>query len=289
MENTEKKRMMVIMAHPDDESFGIGASLAKYAAEGVDIHLLCVTGGENGTVAPELMNGYESVAELREVELRCAAEKLGLASVTMGGYRDSGMAGTDANGHPGCLFASSLDSVAAHFAQEMRRIRPHVVITHDPIGNYKHPDHIVCNQATERAFDIVGDAEALPESNYPAWQPQKLYFSTLPKKWIKTIVKFSPLFGVNPREYGRNRDIDILDLVETGDFPIHAKLNIRKYVAVRDAASACHRSQLGGGPPNNGFLGIALRLMAGYDYFMRAYPEASDGLIEQDLFEGVAI
>ena len=111
----------------------------------------------------------------------------------------------------------------------------------------------------------------------------------MPKNWLKLFVRLSPLFGVNPRAFGRNHDIDVLDLVETGDFPIHARLNIRKYVAVRDAASACHRSQLGGGPPNTGLLGMALRLTAGYDTYMRAYPEANDDLRENDFFDGVSL
>ena len=289
MGQKENKRMLVIMAHPDDESFGMGATLAKYAAEGVEIHLLCATGGENGTVDPELLNGHESIAALRETELRCAAEKLGLASVTMGGYRDSGMAGSDANSHPGCLLTQPEDYVAAHFAQEMRRLRPHVVVTHDPIGNYKHPDHIACNRATERAFTLAGDAEALPETDNPAWQPRKLYYNTMPKNWMKVFVRLSPLFGVNPRAFGRNKDINVLELVETGDFPIHARLNIRKFVGVRNEASACHRSQLGGGPPNTGLLGMVLRLSAGYDTYMRAYPEADEGLRESDFFEGIAL
>ncbi len=287
MERRQKKTLLAIMAHPDDESFGMGATLAKYTGEGVDVHLLCATGGENGTVEPEHLDGYESIAELREAELRCAAEKLGLASVTMGGYRDSGMPGSDANLHPGCLLKQPLDYVAEHFVREMRRLRPHVVVTHDPIGNYKHPDHIACNKATVRAFEIADDPVALPETDASAWKPQKLYYQTLPKRWFKFFVRLSPLFGVDPRRFGRNHDIDVLDLIESGDFPIHARVNVRKYVVLRDAAAACHKSQLGSGPPNRGLFAILLRLSTGYENYMRAYPPAQNDLREIDLFEGV--
>lgn len=289
MNDSKHKRMLAILAHPDDESFGMGGTLAKYAAEGVEVHLITATGGENGTVEPELLNGYDSIADLRAAELKCAANKLGLASLTMAGYRDSGMPDTEANQHPGCLVTQPLDYVAEHFAQLIREIRPHVVITHDPIGNYKHPDHIACNRATVRAFELAGDPEKLPETGAPAWQPQKLYYSTMPKRWFKLFIRFAPLFGVDPRKFGRNNDIDVVDLVESGDFPIHTRINIRPYVKAREEASACHASQLAGGPPNTGFFGIILRLMGGYDGYMRAYPPAEDDLREDDFFEGVRI
>ena len=289
MVEKQKKRLLAILAHPDDESFGMGGTLAKYAAEGVEVSLICATGGENGTVDPDLLNGYASIAELRADELRCAAEKLGLTHLTLAGYRDSGMAETEANHHPGCLVTQPIDYVAAHFAQLIREIRPHVVVTHDPIGNYKHPDHIACNQATTLAFELAGDPERLPETGAPAWKPQKLYYSTMPKRWFKLFVQVAPLFGVNPREFGRNNDIDVIDLIESGDFPIHTRINIRKHVETRNEASACHASQLAGGPPNTGFFGIILRLMGGYDGYMRAYPPAEDTLREKDFFEGVSV
>lgn len=282
-----RKSLLAILAHPDDESFGMGGTLARYADEGVEVHLLCATGGENGTVDPELLNGYASIAELREHELRCAAEKLGLASVTMGGYRDSGMAGTEANEHPDCLIVQPVEVVARHFAQVIRKVRPQVVVTHDPIGGYKHPDHIACNRAALRAFDLAGDPEALPEDTFPAWQPLKLYYQTIPKRWMKLFVRLLPLFRQDPRRFGRNKDIDILDLVESGDFPIHARIDYRRYVAVRDAASACHASQLAGGPPNRGLIAMLLRFTTGKDAFSRAIPSAGKGLQERDLFDSL--
>jgi N-acetyl-1-D-myo-inositol-2-amino-2-deoxy-alpha-D-glucopyranoside deacetylase len=96
---TEKKILLAVLAHPDDESFGMGGTLALYAARGVEVHLVCATRGEVGEVAPELLNRFESIAELRESELRCAAGNLGLAGVHFLGYRDSGMSGSPDNTH----------------------------------------------------------------------------------------------------------------------------------------------------------------------------------------------
>jgi N-acetyl-1-D-myo-inositol-2-amino-2-deoxy-alpha-D-glucopyranoside deacetylase/mycothiol S-conjugate amidase len=282
-----QKTLLAVMAHPDDESFGIGGTLARYAAEGVSVHLICATGGEHGTVDPALLDGHESIAALRESELRCAAEKLGLAGVTMAGYRDSGMAGSDGNTDPDSLAAQPVEKVAAHFAGIIRQVRPQVVITHDPIGNYLHPDHIACNRATELAFRLAGDPAALPEAEHPAWKPSRLYYSTLPKRLFKIFLLIAPLLRMDLRKFGRNHDIDLIELLETGDFPVHARIDYRKYTAVRDAASACHKSQLESGPPNRGPLSMIFRLFGGVDQYMRAFPPAERGLRENDLFSGI--
>jgi len=282
-----KKTLLAIMAHPDDESFGIGGTLARYASEGVDVHLICATGGEHGTVEPELLEGHDSVSALREKELRCAAEKLGLAGLTIAGYKDSGMAGTGGNVDPASLAAQPVEAVAAHFAAIIREVRPQVVITHDPIGNYMHPDHIACNRATELAFRLAGDVEAQLEGNHPAWKPSKLYYNTLPKEMFKWFARLAPLFRIDLRNFGRNSDIDVIELLETGDFPIHARIDYRKYAPIRDAASACHASQLESGPPNSGLFALIFRLFAGYDLYMQAHPEPDPGLREDDLFSSL--
>ena len=100
------KTLLVILAHPDDESFGPGGTLAKYAREGVAVHYLCGTRGESGTVDAALLNGFANVAELRTSELMCAAKELELAGVHFLGYRDSGMVGTNDNQLTESLYAA---------------------------------------------------------------------------------------------------------------------------------------------------------------------------------------
>ena len=107
-----KPTLLAVLAHPDDESFGMGGTLALYAARGVDVHLICATRGEVGEVSPELLAGFGSVAELRESELRCAAGHLGLKGVHFLEYRDSGMEGSPDNKHPQALAAQPLEAVA---------------------------------------------------------------------------------------------------------------------------------------------------------------------------------
>lgn len=276
--------LLAVLAHPDDESFGTGGTLALYSWMGAAVHLICATGGEEGSVDPEHLEGYASIAERRQAELDCAARALGLTSLTMLGYRDSGMAGTPANEHPEALAAQPLAAVAARVAQAIRRLRPHVVITFDPIGGYRHPDHIAIQRATVEAFHAAGDPARFPGDD-PPWQPQKLYFQTFSRTVLRALVRAMPLFGQDPRRFGRNKDVDLASLAEV-DFPIHARVDYLPVVEARLAAARCHASQ-GGERFGTGPLAWYGRYFGGADTYMRAFPEAPAGLSERDLFEGV--
>ncbi len=278
--------LLACLAHPDDETFGMGGTLALYARRGVQVHLVCATRGEVGDVDKELMQGFSSVAERRESELRCAAGILGLTGVYFLGYRDSGMPGSPDNQHPNALVAQPLDEVAAKVVHHIRLLQPQVVVTFDPIGGYKHPDHITIHQATVRAFDLAADPEFI--SDLPAWQASKLYYQSISKTLIRWAVRLAPLFGMDIHHFGRNRDIDIGSLIEEGDFPIHARINCRSVSDVRDEATACHTSQLGGITGQKNPMTLLRRYLGSTESFMRAVPTAEKGLRERDLFEGIS-
>jgi N-acetyl-1-D-myo-inositol-2-amino-2-deoxy-alpha-D-glucopyranoside deacetylase len=123
------RTLVLTGAHPDDETFGMGGTLAQYAAAGVKVYYVCGTRGEVGEVPPEYLKGYNSIAELRTHELKCAADTLGLSDVIYLGYRDSGMAGTADNQHPQALAAAPLEEVAGRIVKELRRLKPEVVVT----------------------------------------------------------------------------------------------------------------------------------------------------------------
>ena len=277
--------MLVCLAHPDDETFGMGGTLALYARRGVQVHLVCGTRGDVGDVDKELMQGFSSVAERRESELRCAAGILGLAGVYFLGYRDSGMPGTLDNQHPNALAAQPTDAVAAKVVHYIRLLRPQVMVTHDPIGGYKHPDHIAMHRASVRAFALSADpgftSDGLP------FQPQKLYYQTMPKELMRWAVRVAPLLGMDPRHFGRNRDIDLVSVVKEGSFPTHARINCRSVSEIRDEATACHSSQLGGAMARKGPMAVLRKYFGATEMFMRAYPEVTNGVKETDLFEGV--
>ena len=277
--------LLVCLAHPDDETFGMGGTLALYAQRGVQVHLVCATRGDVGEVDGDLMQGFSSVAERRESELLCAAGILGLTGVYFLGYRDSGMPGSPDNRHPNALTAQPVDEVAAKVAHYIRLLRPQVVVTHDPIGGDKHPDHIAMHRATKLAFDLASDP-SYPD-NLPPFQPDKLYYQTMPKDLLRWAVRLAPLFRMDPHRFGRNHDIDLATLVAEGDFPTHARINCRSVLNKRDEATACHTSQLGGAIGRRGPLTLLRRYFGLTETFMRAIPPPENGLKERDLFEGV--
>jgi LmbE family N-acetylglucosaminyl deacetylase len=280
-----KRVLLSVLAHPDDESFGMGGTLAHYADQGVDVYLICATRGEVGEVAPEYLKNYPSIAELREAELRCASAHLGLTGVYFLDYRDSGMLGSPENDHPQALIATPVDQVAMQVASLIREIKPDVVLTFDPIGGYRHPDHIHIHEATVKAFELAGDVNF--EDGIIPFKPAKLYFHTISRKFLRLAVRLIRLFGKDPSKWGKNQDIDLTTLA-IEDFPVHAKIKYPKVEKRKVAASACHASQ-GGGGLSRGPIGLIFRLFGGTatDTFMRAYPPTNSENIEFDLFEGI--
>jgi LmbE family N-acetylglucosaminyl deacetylase len=281
----DKKVLLAVLAHPDDETFGMGGTLAMYARNEVEVYLVCATRGEVGEMGPQYMEGFESIAERREYELRCAAKTLGLTDVYFLGYRDSGMPGSIDNQHPMALAAQPQERVAADVMVYIRRLKPQVVVTFDPIGGYRHPDHIAIHKATVEAFFKSGSVE-IAADGLPAYQAQKLYFQTIPHGILRVAVKLMPLFGRDPRKFGQNGDIDLVSIAEV-DFPTHANVDFRAVAKIRDEASACHASQ-GGAQMAKGPMGWMRRMIGSRESYMRAYPEVAPmAKREKDLFEGV--
>lgn len=264
----KKETILAVLAHPDDESFGMGGTLALYAERGVDVHLVCATRGEVGEMDEKYMQGFHSIAERRESELRCAAGILGLAGVHFLDYRDSGMPGSPDNAHPNALFAQPIETVAEKVVAYIRDLKPAVVITFDPIGGYRHPDHIAIHQATVLAFENANNADFAPEAGLP-FQPRKLYFHTFSKGFLRISVFMLRLFGKDPTKFGKNGDIDLASLAKVS-FPVHARINIRAVIEKKRAAGACHASQ-GGEQNQKGVRSFVSRLFEA-DVFMQAYP-----------------
>jgi N-acetyl-1-D-myo-inositol-2-amino-2-deoxy-alpha-D-glucopyranoside deacetylase len=284
MMDEQTRVLLAVLAHPDDESFGMGGTLALYARQGVKVYLICATRGEAGMVTPEQLVGFDSIAEKRESELRCAAAELELTDVFFLDYRDSGMPGSADNQHPQALVAQPVLDVAVKVAHFIRLLKPQVVATFDPIGGYKHPDHIAIHQATVQAFKLASQPDF--EDGLPPFQPQKLYYHLIPKGFLKFGVWLLRLIGKDPQHFGRNKDIDLTSLVMDGDFPINTRISYRQVGEQKDTASACHASQLDGGL-SRGPMRLVRGLFGTQDYFMRAFPPAGKGKLERDLFAGL--
>ncbi|MCC6260356.1 MAG: PIG-L family deacetylase, partial [Anaerolineales bacterium] len=251
------KKILAVLAHPDDETFGLGGTIASYHQKGVETYYVCATRGEVGAADEEYMRGFKDTAEMRTAELMRAAKILGLKEVFFLGYRDSGMPGSEENKHPNAQINHPLDEVAGKVVKYIREIKPDIVITFDPIGGYKHPDHIHIHKATVLAFEKSDDASFHPEAGAP-FKPKALYYQVFPKALLKIAVRLLPIFGKDPTKFGRNQDINLKELVEV-DFPIHAHLNVRSVSAIKEKASAQHASQ-GGQQMRKGLQGLVTKL-----------------------------
>lgn len=277
------KRVLAVLAHPDDESFGLGGTLALYAQRGYETYYVCATRGEVGTVDEEHLKGFKDTAEMRTDELMRAAKELGLKEVIFLGYRDSGMPGVDANHHPDAQINHPIEEVAGKVVKHIRKIKPEIVITFDPIGGYKHPDHIHIHKATVLAFANAEDETFHPEAG-EGFKPSALYFQVFPRGFLKMATRLMPLFGKDPTRFGRNGDINLKELAEV-DFPVHVRMHTKSVAEIKTRASAQHASQ-GGTQMRRGLMGFVTRVFGEREDFMRAYPPVTGGFKRRnDLFD----
>jgi len=218
------KTLLALFAHPDDETFGPGGALAKYAADGVAVHLICATRGEVGENDLDGLGDCEDLACQREQELRGAADVLGLTDVHFLDYQDSGMADSPANEHPRALVQADPDALAEQVADWIRRLQPQVVLTFDPYGAYGHPDHIAIHRATVTAYERCR-SEATGGCTL---SDPKLYFTAIMQAMLRWGVWLMPLFGIDPRAVGKNEDIDLRAALDHA-LPITTKIDVGPY------------------------------------------------------------
>ncbi len=168
---SEAQRLLVAIAHPDDETFGIGGTMARLRREGWQITVVCATRGEVGEISDPALATPETLGQVRERELRDACAVLGVEDVRFLDFRDSGMAGTAENADPRALCnaepAAAVEAIAAH----IRAVRPDLMITWDPSGGYGHPDHLAVYRHATAAFH----QEAVRADG-----PRALYYTALP-------------------------------------------------------------------------------------------------------------
>ncbi|SDN28712.1 N-acetyl-1-D-myo-inositol-2-amino-2-deoxy-alpha-D-glucopyranoside deacetylase [Actinacidiphila guanduensis] len=158
------RRLLLVHAHPDDETIGNGATMARYAAEGALVTLVTCTLGEEGEVIPPELahlaaDRDDTLGEHRIGELAAAMAELGVTDHRFlggpGRYRDSGMMGVAQNDNPGCLWRADLDEAAGHLADVILEVRPQVLVTYDANGGYGHPDHIQAHRIAMRGYELA--------------------------------------------------------------------------------------------------------------------------------------
>lgn len=161
-----KRRILLLLAHPDDETFGPGGTIAKYSGEGADVYLATATKGQAGMVGEPPVTDREHLGDVRAAELLCAAGILGIREVVFLGFVD------------GRLVDTPRETLVEKAVEQIRRIRPHVIIGFGPDGISRHPDHVaMCDVALE-AFDASADPSRFPgqlAGGITPWASYKLY------------------------------------------------------------------------------------------------------------------
>jgi LmbE family N-acetylglucosaminyl deacetylase len=260
-----KGTLATILAHPDDETFGVGGTLIRYASEGIAAHSLCLTegekgwaGGEGGPVVPR-----EHVGAARALELAEAGRRMGLASVTCLKYPDGGLEGV------------TEDYVVRDIVRWLRRVRPDVVITWGPDGGYGHPDHIAAGLRALRAIELAGIARHEPELGDHV-HVKRCYRFVAGAEFVDALQRLESGFAdymktltVKPQRWTRER--------------LGAAIDIAPYESRKLEAMEAHRTQTPDLKMWNRVRAKAGELMR-EELFIRAFPEAGGAPLETDLF-----
>jgi N-acetyl-1-D-myo-inositol-2-amino-2-deoxy-alpha-D-glucopyranoside deacetylase len=280
-------RMLLVHAHPDDETINNGATMALYAALGAQVTLITCTRGEEGEVlTPELTHlassETDSLGEHREIELANAMKALGVTDFRFlaegeGKYRDSGMMGTEPNNRADVFWQADLEEASDYLVKVINEVKPHILITYDEIGGYGHPDHIQAHRVAMRA------------SEKSKWQIQKIYWNTMPKSVLaESMAKMKELgsdfFGAD--------NVDDLPFAKEDSF-VTTLIDGNSYVDAKMAAMKAHHTQISLDGP---FFALSNNLglqVWGHEYYTlvkgeKSAPFDANGR-ESDLLSGVIL
>ncbi|MCU1676296.1 MAG: 1D-myo-inosityl-2-acetamido-2-deoxy-alpha-D-glucopyranoside deacetylase [Frankiales bacterium] len=246
------RRLLLVHAHPDDETIGTGATMAKYANEGALVTLVTCTLGEQGEVlVPDLAHlaadKDDALGTQRIDELAVAMEALGVKDHRFlggpGRWRDSDMMGREGNNDPRCFWQCNFDDATREMVKIMREVRPQVVITYDENGGYGHPDHIQAHRVAVAGFAAAGDPDRYPDAGEP-WQPSKLYYTALARSSMQKVIDF---FKEHP-DYTNFFGPDVTDAADipftVPDELITTEIDARDYFDHKMAAMRAHKTQI---------------------------------------------
>ena len=282
------KRLLLVHAHPDDETINNGVTMAKYAEAGAAVTLVTCTRGEEGEVlVTELANlasdKDDKLGEHREIELKDAMAQLGINDFRFLGtpnkkWRDSGMMGTPQNERGDVFWQADLDEASLELVKIILEIKPQVLITYDEFGGYGHPDHIKAHRVAMRAAELAANQ---------GWQVNKIYWNTMPRSVIQMGIEKMKEVG---SDFFGAESADDLPFAKPDEL-VTTVVNAPEYVPQKLAAMKAHATQISVDGPffalsNN--LGLSVW---GDEYYTlvkgeKAAPFDSNGR-ELDIFAGV--
>ena len=235
------KRLLLVHAHPDDETINNGVTMAKYAAAGAQVTLVTCTRGEEGEVlVNELANlasdKDDKLGEHREIELKDAMDELGIKDYRFLGapskkWRDSGMMGTPANDRDDVFWQADLDEASIELVKIILEIKPQVLITYDEFGGYGHPDHIKAHRVAMRAAELAANQ---------GWQVNKIYWNTMPRSVIQMGIEKMKEVG---SDFFGAESADDLPFAKPDEL-VSTVVNAPEYVPAKLAAMKAHATQI---------------------------------------------
>ena len=235
------KRLLLVHAHPDDETINNGVTMAKYAALGAQVTLVTCTRGEEGEVlVNELANlasdKDDKLGEHREIELKDAMNELGIKDFRFLGapskkWRDSGMMGTPANDRDDVFWQADLDEASNELVKIILEIKPQVLITYDEFGGYGHPDHIKAHRVAMRAAELAANQ---------GWQVNKIYWNTMPRSVIQMGIEKMKEVG---SDFFGAESADDLPFAKPDEL-VSTVVNAPEYVPAKLAAMKAHATQI---------------------------------------------
>jgi len=235
------KRLLLVHAHPDDETINNGVTMAKYAAEGVHVTLVTCTRGEEGEVLVESLKNLASdrddkLGPHREIELHDAMVELGISDFRFLGapnkkWRDSGMMGAPQNDRDDVFWQSDLDEAANELVKIILEIKPQVMITYDEFGGYGHPDHIKAHRVAMRAAEL---------SATQGWQIAKIYWNTMPRSVLQDGIDKMKAVG---SDFFGAESADDLPFAKADEL-VTSVVNAQEYVPQKLAAMKAHATQI---------------------------------------------
>ncbi|MGV9414532.1 mycothiol conjugate amidase Mca [Nocardia sp. NPDC003693] len=283
---------MAVHAHPDDESSKGAATTARYAAEGNEVLVVTLTGGERGDILNPAMDTpgiKDRISEVRREEMAAAATALGVDQMWLG-YVDSGLP----EGDPlpplpeGSFALVPLDEATEALVRVVREFKPHVITTYDEMGGYPHPDHIMCHKVSVAAFETAGDAEKFPDAGAP-WTPLKLYYNH--GFSLARLEAFADEYASRGEPFPMQEWMDRMRgyAAERGDIMsrVTTQVECAKYFPARDEALRAHATQI---DPNGPFFAIPTELqqkMWPTEEFELAQTRVRTAIPETDLFAGI--
>ncbi|OPF78714.1 N-acetyl-1-D-myo-inositol-2-amino-2-deoxy-alpha-D-glucopyranoside deacetylase [Streptomyces antioxidans] len=286
------RRLLLVHAHPDDESINNGATMAKYAAEGAHVTLVTCTLGEEGEVIPADLahlaaDRDDALGPHRIGELAAAMDALGVEDHRFlggpGRYRDSGMMGAPQNDRPDCFWRADLDEAAGHLVAVIREIRPQVLVAYDTNGGYGHPDHIQAHRVAMRAVELAADPGFRPDLAEPH-DVAKVYWNCVPRSAVEEGFARLRAAGRDSLFPGVASVDDVPGVVEDAD--VTAFIDGTPHAAAKAAAMRAHASQIAVDGPFFALSNDLGQPMFLHEHYRLVKGEAGADR-EDDLFAGV--